>query len=432
MNADEDPALQFFPDGKVDLYGVLGVEEKATEDEVKKAYRRLALRYHPDKVLSLNKTTNGGGSSSTSDAPTTAEDASRRFQQLGFAYAVLSNAARRERYDRSGRTDELGLGEDGEEFDWNEYFKTVWTGEVTGKTLDEFKKKYQGSDEEVEDIRDAYEETDGSFAKLFEYVPCSEVLVDSQRFIDIVEQEISAGKLKRTKEWDRSSKDKSGRAALEKKARAEASEAEEYAKELGIWDDLFGSKSGKSAKKKEGAKKRASAADAEEADEVDADGNVVAAGEDDEDIEQENDRSKVSSGGKTKAKKGADGKKAKGKKAAASEEADDDDADLEGLKALMAKRNSERQNAFGSMLARMEAKARSDTAREGGKRKKGSARVQPEDSAGVGELAGTAEPTDEEFAALQAKMFGDKAAGGSSNGKGSAGGSSSKRRKTSK
>lgn len=44
MDDDIDPALQFFPDGQVDLYGALGVEKDAKEEEIKKAYRRYVCR----------------------------------------------------------------------------------------------------------------------------------------------------------------------------------------------------------------------------------------------------------------------------------------------------------------------------------------------------------------------------------------------------
>lgn len=40
MERDADPALQFFPDGEVDLYGALGVGKEATQEEIKKAYRK--------------------------------------------------------------------------------------------------------------------------------------------------------------------------------------------------------------------------------------------------------------------------------------------------------------------------------------------------------------------------------------------------------
>lgn len=37
---EQDPGLQFFPDGNVDLYGTLGVTKEATQEEIKKAYKK--------------------------------------------------------------------------------------------------------------------------------------------------------------------------------------------------------------------------------------------------------------------------------------------------------------------------------------------------------------------------------------------------------
>lgn len=74
-----------------DYYEILAVQRDASEDEIKKAYRRLALQYHPDK--------NPG------DA-----EAERMFKQAAEAYDVLRDPQKRERYDRFG---EAGLGEGG-------------------------------------------------------------------------------------------------------------------------------------------------------------------------------------------------------------------------------------------------------------------------------------------------------------------------------
>ena len=68
---------------KRDYYEVLGVERAATPEEVKKAYRKLAVKYHPDK--------NPGDKS--------AED---KFKELGEAYEILSNPDKRSAYDRFG------------------------------------------------------------------------------------------------------------------------------------------------------------------------------------------------------------------------------------------------------------------------------------------------------------------------------------------
>jgi len=69
---------------KRDYYEVLGVPRSAGRDDIRKAYRRLARKYHPD----LN--------------PGDAE-AERRFKELGEAYEVLSDAKKRKAYDRFGR-----------------------------------------------------------------------------------------------------------------------------------------------------------------------------------------------------------------------------------------------------------------------------------------------------------------------------------------
>lgn len=65
-----------------DLYAVLGVPRDSTDDTLRRAYRKLARQHHPD--------TNSG-----------CPRAERRFKEVGAAYAVLSNQARRARYDRT-------------------------------------------------------------------------------------------------------------------------------------------------------------------------------------------------------------------------------------------------------------------------------------------------------------------------------------------
>src|SRR6186713_752524 len=68
---------------KRDYYEVLGVERSADADEIKKAYRKLALKFHPDK--------NPGDK--------TAEE---RFKELGEAYEALSDPQKRAAYDQYG------------------------------------------------------------------------------------------------------------------------------------------------------------------------------------------------------------------------------------------------------------------------------------------------------------------------------------------
>lgn len=63
-------------------YEILGVTHNATEDEIKKAYRRLALRFHPDK---------------NRDYPP--EEAVEKFRRISEAYEILSNTEKRRQYD---------------------------------------------------------------------------------------------------------------------------------------------------------------------------------------------------------------------------------------------------------------------------------------------------------------------------------------------
>lgn len=91
-----------------DLYEILGVSKDATQDEIKKAYRKLAMKYHPDK--------NQGD-----------EKAEEKFKEINSAYEVLSDESKRAQYDRYGpdafnRAQGYGGGGFSGSFDFDDIF----------------------------------------------------------------------------------------------------------------------------------------------------------------------------------------------------------------------------------------------------------------------------------------------------------------------
>ena len=132
---------------------------------------------------------------------------------------------------------------------WDDYFADLFDG-VDRKILDDDRKKYQGSAEELADLLDAYGDTQGDLAKIMERIPHS-THADEKRFVKLLNGQIADGALKETKAWRASSKD--GKAAAKRKAKQEkeAEAAEKQAKELGVWDEFFGD--GKKGKRKRDA-----------------------------------------------------------------------------------------------------------------------------------------------------------------------------------
>ena len=70
---------------KRDYYEILGIQRDASLDEIKKIYRNLALKYHPDRVSADKK-----------------QEAEERFKEISEAYAVLSDPQKRSQYDQFG------------------------------------------------------------------------------------------------------------------------------------------------------------------------------------------------------------------------------------------------------------------------------------------------------------------------------------------
>lgn len=133
----------------MDYYEVLGVPKGASEVEIKKAYRQLALKYHPDRAPEEKK-----------------KEYEAKFKEISQAYSVLSDKEKRAQYDQYGRTFEGGspFGQQDfshfyEAFGGREGFEDLGFGDIFSELFGFRRKKSSGEDIHVDvsiDLEEAF------------------------------------------------------------------------------------------------------------------------------------------------------------------------------------------------------------------------------------------------------------------------------------
>lgn len=104
---------------KRDYYDVLGVQKNSTEKELKKAYRKKAMEFHPDAYKGPK------------------EEAEEKFKELNEAYSVVSDSEKRQMYDRFGHAGLQGAGGSARSADPFEFFSSIFGGRGGGSIFDD-------------------------------------------------------------------------------------------------------------------------------------------------------------------------------------------------------------------------------------------------------------------------------------------------------
>ncbi|UXI18057.1 DNA polymerase delta catalytic subunit [Sarcoptes scabiei] len=141
--------------GTKNLYEILSIEKESTDEMIRKAYRQKSLKVHPDRVQGEHRK----------------EFAKQTFQVLAKVYQILSNEESRKIYDEQGiiLSGDQDLFSDQTTFEeLYEYWRNLFP-KIDMKKIDEFEKKYIGSDEEIADVRKLYLKFNGDLNLIFEH-----------------------------------------------------------------------------------------------------------------------------------------------------------------------------------------------------------------------------------------------------------------------
>eukprot|EP00040_Diaphanoeca_grandis_P012614 m.63897 g.63897 ORF g.63897 m.63897 type:complete len:300 (+) comp23360_c0_seq1:88-987(+) len=201
--------------GSSNLYTALGITNPTpSAKELKKAYRKTALKVHPDRVQGDDEAK---------------ALATKKFQTLSQVYKFLSDDECRKIYDETGIVDEERSSlekEDGKS--WSDYFREMFP-KVSTDSIEKDKKMYQNSKDEHEDLKKAYLTCKGDMEVIMNnVVHCT--IADEPRFREILNKMISDGEVKAFKNF--SNENKSAKKKRTKRAAEEEVEAEAALREI--------------------------------------------------------------------------------------------------------------------------------------------------------------------------------------------------------
>jgi DnaJ family protein C protein 9 len=221
--ASEDISVDEAPTS-INPYEVLSLPPSASPEDIKKAYRKAALKHHPDKA-----------------APQDKEAAHTKFQEIAFAFAILSDERRRKRYDSTGRTEE-SLDLDDDDFNWSDFFREQFKEMVTVDKINDFASEYKGSEEEQRNVLNAYTKHKGDMRKLYQNVMLSDMLVDEEQYREWIDAAIESGEVEGFKKYLEESE-----SAIKKRIAAERRNREKDQKEIEQQEEENKSKKNKTA-----------------------------------------------------------------------------------------------------------------------------------------------------------------------------------------
>lgn len=195
--------------GTRDIYALLELTKDSLEKDIKKAYYKLSLKVHPDRVPEAQK-----------------EESTEKFKVLAKIYQVLTDKNKKAIYDEKQIIDDDD--DEGRLASWLELWQKIFKP-ISEEDIDNYQKEYVGSELERTDIKKAYLNGKGCINYMMNCVPFMSV-EDEPRIQEIVKKMIDAKEVPEYKIFTKEPKDKTKR--RHKKYARETLEAEAIKKKM--------------------------------------------------------------------------------------------------------------------------------------------------------------------------------------------------------